>query len=441
MANIKPFKGYRYNVEKVGSMSNVVCPSYYKLNDQKRAALYNVSEYNAVRIFSGEEKSTDNEINNKFTRAGDDLRRWIAEGVIKKEEKPAVYLYEQTVEVYGTTYTNTNLITLAELEELNTGSIHPCEEMHETSLRDYYEYISHTKADTSMISCLYVEKDKELLNLMNEIRETEPDFEFNTLEDDSVHEKVWIITYEPTIKFIAEQFKDIPLYITDGQTRYEACLRYRNYMKANNPAHTGEEPYNYTLVSLMNTDSDGLVILPFHRQVKCPRGFKEDYFIAAVQDHFKIEKIIVDNDEEEILDTIKKQISTTRKETKIGVYCGGDYFYRLMLTDKDYIKNNLLPQMSKAYCSVDTVVLNKLILEDLLNVTDETYSERVKEERSRHQCFKHIEDGEFEVVFMLNAVKIDQIKAVTAVGERLPHMTISIFPKPSVGTIINVFEN
>ncbi len=439
MANIKPFRGYRYNIDKV-NMSEVVCPSLYKLTDESRARLYDMSEYNAVRLYSGEERMTDNEVNNKFTRAADALKKWINEDILIREDKEAIYLYEQTVDVHGTTYSNLNFITLVEIEELNEGSIRPCEVMHETSLKDYYEKIKATGFDISMISCLYMEREKVLLNLMNEISETEPDFEFRTNDEDSVHERVWIITYKPTIEAIVEQFKDMQLYITDGQTRYEACLRYRNYMKAKNPNHTGDEPYNYTLVSLMNANSDGLVIMPLHREVKCPRGFKEDFFIAGIQDHFKIEKIIVDNDEDIIVDTMRKQIATMRTETRIAVYCGGDYFYRLTLTDKDYIKTNLLPEMSKAYCGLDVVVLNKLVLEDLLNVTEETYPERVTEDRSRHQCYKDLIEGKCDVIFLLNPVKTEQIKNVTAVGERLPLMTISVFPKPSVGTIMNSVE-
>ena len=249
MANIKPFRGYRYNIDKV-NISDVVCPSLYKLTDERRSRLYDMSEYNAVRLYSGEERSTDSEVSNKFTRAAQALKEWIDNDILVREDKEAIYLYEQTVDVHGTTYSNTNFITLVEIEELNEGSIRPCEEMHETSLKDYYEKIKATNFDISMISCLYVEREKVLLNLMDEISETEPDFEFHTNDEDSVHERVWIITYKPTIEAIVEQFKDMPLYITDGQTRYEACLRYRNYMKAKNPNHTGDEPYNYTLVSL-----------------------------------------------------------------------------------------------------------------------------------------------------------------------------------------------
>ncbi len=440
MANIKPFRGYRYNTEKVGDISNVVCPSLYKLTNEQRTRLYGMSDYNAVRLFSGEEHDTDSYLTNRFTRAGGDLKDWIANNVMVREEKPAIYMCEQTVNVYGSTYSNMNFITLVEIEDLDDANIKPCEEFHETSLNDYYANISCTNANISMISCLYTERDKSLLNLMNSIAETEPDFEFHTKDKQSVHEKVWIITDEETIAFVVEQFKGLPLYITDGQTRYEACLRYRNYMKENNPSHTGKEAYNYTLVSLMNANSDGLVIMPLHREVKCPRGFKEDFFIAGIQDHFKIEKIIVDNDETELVETMKKQISTTRMETKIAVYCGGDYFYRVTLTDRDFIELTLLPEKSAAYCGVDTVVLKKLIFEELLNINDDNYEERVSCIHSRHEAYKALHNGECQVIFILNPVKTEQIKNVTAEGEKLPYNTVNVFPKPSIGTIINVLD-
>ncbi len=441
MANIKPFKGYRYNLDKISDVSAVVCPPNYNMSDELRDELYSKSDYNSVRIFTGKEYENDTDLDNRFTRANKALRSWISEGVLIREDKPAIYLYEQTVDMYGATYTNKNFITLVEIEELNEGNIKPCEEVHETSLKDYYDTILNTNADTSMISCLYIEREKELLNLMDEISEKEPDFEFNTKDDQSVHEKVWIIEDEKIIESVVDKFKEMPLYITDGQTRYEACLRYRNYMMKKNPNHTGNEPYNYTLVSLMNAHSDGLVIMPFHRELICPRGFKEDYFIAGVQDHFKIEKIIVDSDEIPLIDIVKQQISTTRTETKIGVYSGGDYFYRITLNDKNYIKNELLPSYSSAYCGLDTVVLNKLVLEDLLNINEENYSQRLRMVRSRYEALNDLENKKCDVIFILNPVKTEQIKNVAAEGEKLPHMTISVFPKPAVGTIINVLED
>lgn len=438
MANIKPFKGYRYNSDTAGELGTLMSPPYHNISDAEKEELYALSEYNSIRLFSGKKLDSDSETENRFTRAAEYLKDWISKDILKRENTPAIYMYEQTIEVYNVQYSNRTFVALLELEDFDETSIMPCEELREVSLKDRYDFLTATNADLSMISCLYAEREKELLNLMNELSEETPDAEFDS--SDNVHQRLWVITYQPTIDFITERFKNMPLYITDGQTRYETCLKYRNYMKANNPEHDGTELYNYTMVSLANANSDGIVILPVHREVKC-RRFREDYFVAGVQDHFKIEKIIVDEDDDGLVETMKKQIATTKPETRIAAYCGGDYFYRLTLKDKDYIKTEILPEMSKAYCGLDIVALNKLIIDDVLRVSDEEYEERVHSTRSHASCLRNVQSGEYDIMFIVNPVKTEQIKNVTAAGEKMPKMTLSVFPKPSVGVVINIKED
>lgn len=439
MANIKPFKGYRYNAEKVSSIGNVVSPPYYKIHKEEKAELFDKSEYNSVRLFSGEEYDTDHSGDNRFTRAANYLKQWIEEGVLIRDEYPAIYMYEETIQVGEVQYSNRSFVTLVELEDLENGSIRPCEEVREVSMQDRYDFLLSTNADMSMISCLYIEREKDLLGLMTELAEEEPDMEFDSYEN--MHQRVWVVTYKPTIDFIVKQMKGLPLYITEGQTRYETCLQYQAHCKANNPNHNGSEPYNYTMVSLVNANSDGIVILPVHRGVKCPNGFKPDFFVSCAQDHFRVEKIIVDQLEESILETMKKQIATTRSETRIAMYCGGNYFYRMILTDKDFISENLLPDMSKAYCSLDIVALDKLLLEDIMHITPEKYSSRVTSTMNAYELYNSVNDGGQDVMFMMNPVKTEQMRSVTAAGEKMPASTLSIFPKPSVGVVINIKED
>ncbi len=440
MAKIKPFRGYRYSPEKIANLSSVVSPPYYNISDEDKDALYEKSEYNSVRLFSGRKSDADTDNDNVFTRAKSYLDTWIDEGILVRDDEPVIYMYEQTISMGGTLYSNTSFVALVELEEIGSGVIVPCEKLHEVSLSDRYELLAATNADISMINCLYMEQERDLYNLMNELREEKADVEFSSKDDagEVVEEKLWKISYKPTIDFIIEHFKDISLYITDGQTRYETCLKYRNYMKANNPNHTGNEPYNYMMMSLSNSNSDGLVSLPVHRKVKTPRNFSEAHFIAGSQDHFKVEKIIVDSSEESIVNTMVKQIATVKAETRIAAYCGGDYFYRMVLQDSDYIKKEVYPEMSKEYCKLDIVALNKLVLEDVFRIDEEKYEEYVYPTRSYKSCYSSVNEGETDIMFILNPVRVEQIKNITAVGERLPEMTVSVYPKPSVGVIINV---
>ncbi|MGM9937046.1 MAG: DUF1015 family protein [Candidatus Ornithomonoglobus sp.] len=438
MANIKPFRGYIYNVDKVGDLGNVVAPMRYNITDEEKARLYGMSDYNIVRVFDGKSLETDTADDNKYTRAKKYLQDWIANDILVRDKEEAIYLQEETSEVNGNIYSNLTFVALLELEELGKENIRSCEEIRELSKKDRYDLLEATNTDMSIISCLYVERGKHLLNLMNDLKEGTPDVEFVTAE--GMSERLWRITDKDIIEDIIDSFKELPLYITDGQTRYSTCVEYRNYMRANNPLNTGKEPYNYTMVALFNSNSDGFVIMPSHRKIKLPRGFSEEFFVAAVQDHFKVEKIIVDTQDDSLTQTMKNQIKTKRNETKFGIYHEGNYFYRLTLKDPDYIKKELLPEMSKAYCSLDTVVLRKLIINDIFNI-EEDYEDLVSSTNSSTECYNAVKNGKADVMVVMNPVKVEQIENVTAAGEKMPFGTISAYPKPTVGTVINVKED
>ncbi len=437
MANIKPFKAYFYNSDKVGDISTVVAPTVYNLEDDAKDKLYAANDYNAVRLFDGKSLDDDDELSNKYTRSADYLKKWIENDVLVRDGSECIYLYEETVEMNGTSYQNMTFVALLEIEELG-GDVRMCEEIRELSKNDRYDLLKATNADLSIISCLYIERDKQLLSMMNALSRKKPDIEFDSI-DYGMYQRIWRISDTETIEKIIGLLKGTKLYITDGQTRYTTCLQYRDYMREKNPNHTGKEAYNYAMVSLFDSNSDGVAIMPEHRMIKLPGGFNESYFISASQEHFKIEKIIVDAQDDSITNTMKQQIMTKRLETKLAVYAGGNYFYRLTLRDTDYIKRELLPAMSEHYCGLDTVVLRKLIINDIFGIEDD-YAELVSTSISTRECAKVLEDGDADVMVVLNPVKFEQIQAVTGENEILPFRSLSIFPKPSVGSFINVKE-
>lgn len=437
MANIKPFKGYFYNPEKVKDIATVVAPTKYNMTECERDILYDMNEYNAIRLFDGRTAVTDNENENKYTRAREYLKEWIENDILVRDHEDAIYLYEETVELNGTTYQNLTYVTLLEIEELGR-DIHMCEEIREISKQDRYDLLKASNADLSMISCLYIDRNKQLFRLMTELSRKEPDVEFDS-KDFDMHQRIWRITEKNIVDGVCEYMKHLKLYITDGQTRYTTCLKYRDYMRDHNPNHTGKEPYNYTMVSLFDYNSDGLAIMPEHRKIKLPNGYSEELFVALAQDHFKVEKIIVDAQDDNIANTMKKQIQTKQLNTCIAVYAGGNYFYRLTLTDTDYIKNKLLPDMSEYYCGVDTVVVRNLIINDIFGI-EEDYKDLVSTTISSRESVQALENGDADVVVILNPVKAEEIEKVTDANELFPFRTVSIFPRPSVGAIINIKE-
>ena len=438
MANIKAFRGYRYNKEKITDFGAVIAPSHAIVTNEEKIALYEMHPNNAVRLVLGINHDTDTDDNNAYTRSASYLNEWIDSGILVKEEQPSIYLYSQSYEINEIVTSTKGFITMLKIEDYLQGHIMPCEEINETFVEHKYKLLETTESNRSMINCMYVEPEKKMLNLMNEIMEQEPEMDFT--DSKGIQHRLWVVNAPETISFIADTLADKNVYIEDGQNRYEAALRYRNKCREMNPNHTGEEDYNYIMAFLTNAKDDGLVERPVHRLISFPRGFREEYIVAGLQDRFKTEKIIVDITDDEMSETIRKQIATMRKETKIAMYCGGNYFYRMTLKDPDCMKE-FVPDKSEAYRTLDVTVFNYLILGELLNISTSKSEERVTYVNTSKEGIERVQSGEFGCLFLLNPVKSYQICEVALAGEKLPKRTLSIMRKPATGVVINKFDN
>ena len=69
MAEIRPFRGVRYNEALVTDLAAVICPPYDIISPQMEQELYQKTKYNFVRLEAGRELSQDTATDNKYTRA------------------------------------------------------------------------------------------------------------------------------------------------------------------------------------------------------------------------------------------------------------------------------------------------------------------------------------------------------------------------------------
>ncbi len=445
MATIMPFQGYRFNTGLVKNLGAAMAPPYDMITDEDKDFLYKQHDYNMARIIRGKSFDGDTDTQNCYTRAGVFLQDWIQNKILIQDPKPSFYLYEMRVEYKNTEFTNQGLIALMGLEPLGEDSrIMTCEDTKPSSKEDRYRLLSAINANADPISCMYIDHEKPLSNFLNEVSEQKPDMEFGTRESitgAATYQRVWVIDDPEAVAFIQQSLSTKQLFITDGHNRYETALEYKKFCAANNPSHTGRESYNYIMTLLTNAYGDGLVQLPVHRYLKKNKKFLESYFIAGAQDRFKVEKIIVDTHVDELVDIMKKQISTPRlDQNRIAVYCGGNYFYRLILKDKEYLKS-ILPDKSDAYRSLDVTVLNTLILNELLNITHENYRENVGFTKRASKGIAQVQAGESPCLFLINPVKHEQICAVAMAGELMPERTVFLFPKAATGVVVYKFAD
>ena len=284
MANVRPFKGLRYNVREIEDLGAVMAPPYDSISVDDKAKYYEIHPYNAVRLISAMNGDGDTEDDNCFTRAAQYLQEWIDKKILVQDPEDCIYLYEQTVTINREQYYNRGFVLLLELSDYEDGIVVPCEEPSTNSKKERFNMIKATQSNSSMISCMYTDQGKELSKLIKDICEEQPELSFETPE--GIRQKLWAIKYKPTIDFIVESLREKLVYIVDGHNRYEACLDYKKYAMENDPDYSPEKSYNYILTLLSEAHEDGRVQLPIYRLIRFKKQVREDYFVAGAQDHF-----------------------------------------------------------------------------------------------------------------------------------------------------------
>src|SRR5260370_13676688 len=98
MADIRAFRAFRYDLGRVGTLSDVVAPPYDVIDSSLQQALYERSRYNVIRLELNKEQPTDNQTENRYMRAARFLRDWQTDGALTQDSARSLYVYHQEFE-------------------------------------------------------------------------------------------------------------------------------------------------------------------------------------------------------------------------------------------------------------------------------------------------------------------------------------------------------
>jgi len=440
MANVLPFKGLRYNTQKVGEISEVVTPPYDIISPEQQNAYYGKHPNSVIRLEYGKEFEADSVSENRYTRAAAFLKEWIDENVLQFEDSDCMYLYEQKFSINGHEMTYRGFISIVELEEFSKGIVLPHEETLSKAKTDRFNLMSTTYSNFSQVYCLYIDEKRKLKDLMNSITAAAP-ADISFVSDEDILQNVWIVNDTGVIAQIKETFADKQLFIADGHHRYETALNFRNKLREENPDWNSGDLFNYVMMMLVDMDDAGLVVFPTHRMLRDLPMFDEIRFVSELKDNFDIDKIIVERNADNLC-TAMEQDLLTLKETKVfALYTGADYYYRLRLKDTA-VMQEFLPDKSEAYRNLDVSVLHTAILEKSLGINQANMADQknLTYTRDAKEAIMGVRSGEYQCAFILNATKVHEIKDVSLAGEKMPQKSTYFYPKLVTGIVMNKFK-
>ena len=437
MAKVIPFRGLRYNLNKISDLAAVTAPPYDIISLEKQDELYAQNEYNVIRLEYGKAHNNDDSGNNKYTRANEFLQKWMADEILKLDEKPAFYIYEQIFSLQpGVMKSFKGIISQVEIADFTENIVLPHEQTLSKAKSDRFDLMTATDANFSQIYSLYMDESGGLRTLINEQSARTPDVSFAA--DEGILQNLWIITDEAVNANITKLFADKQLFIADGHHRYETAINYRNAKREAPPGFTGNENFNFVMMMLVDMDDEGLVVFPTHRLIRDLPNFDEVSLVSLLTDNFNVSKIhFTDSD---ISGVISEKMGKTLDEKIFSLYTGKNYYYLLELKDIR-VMDDFFPDMPKELRYLDVTVLHSLILEQILGIDKENMAaqKNLTYTRSLDEAIKEVQGAKFQCSFIINSTKINEIKDVCLIGKRMPQKSTYFWPKLVTGIVINKF--
>ena len=444
MANIIPFKGLRHNINKIDDLSIITTPPYDVISSEAQENFYDKNKYNIIRLELGKDFNDDNKSNNKYTRAASYLDKWIEDEILTQEVLPAIYIYDQEFSTpEGEVKTRRGMVALIKLAEFSEGIILPHEYTLSKAKIDRFNLMQTTNSNISQIFSLYNDNNEviPILNKYTSIKTPEIDY----TNSEGIGEKLWVLTDEEIILQIQKAFSNKQLFIADGHHRYETALNFRNKIVSQNTKHTGNELYNYVMMTLVDMNDPGLLVFPTHRVLNNLDSFDSKNFLEWASENFHIEKVLNNpvKDKTYVSNKIKTSLEKMLSINKSFVYYDGHENAYYILTLKDiYSLEKILPFKAPAYRNLDVAILHSLILEQYFNINAENMTQQTNLSYTRNieEALEWVESGTYQCAFFLNPTLISQIKEVSLANEKMPQKSTYFYPKLTTGLVINKFK-
>jgi len=438
MVEIKAFRGVHYNPEKFDDFSKLVAPPYDVISPAMQDELYDTSEFNIARIIKGKDGPGDNDSQNKYTRAGVYFNNWLKDEILVRDKDDSIYVYSQEFEASGTRYERTGFIALVKLEGYGKGVL-----PHEFTLKgpkaDRLNLMRATKTHTGQIFCLYPDPEKNIDSVLDEEKAAKPPF-IDITDDEGIVHRLWSLTDPSKIDRIVSEMGEKRLFIADGHHRYETA---NTYMEEN-PELEGAK---YGMMTFVNMQNVGLVVLPTHRLVKNLDDFDTTLFEEGLVKDFELESFEFTSDTEAgqrqaMFDRLRWLYSNGKHS--IGIYARNNkYSIATLKADSSIGKRGDIPEVLK---QLDVTILHSLILDDLLGIDKEKLAQQANVEYIKdtgsaiQESIEMVNEGKFQLAFFLNPPKVEEIDLVAGAGEKMPQKSTFFYPKVYSGFIINKIE-
>jgi uncharacterized protein (DUF1015 family) len=425
MADIRPFRALRYNQQKV-TAAQVVTQPYDKITPAMQGQYYAASPFNLVRIILGRSQPDDNTTDNVYTRAATLSRQWREQGILQQDSAPSIYAYSQTFTApSGKSFERRGFIALGRVEDYSAKVVFRHEQTLAKPKADRLDLLRATRAHYEQLFLLYEDSGEIDSLLATSNRPT-----IDVADEYGVAHRVWQISDPAVISSVQSKMCYQKLVIADGHHRYETALNFRNECRAPSNTTNIAAPYEFVMMTFVNLNDPGLLILPTHRVVHSLPSFSADEFQKASREFFEVEET------DPAIDAAKAA-AVLQDRGRAGTAILG------VTANRAFALYSLKPAAARFFSglsprqqSLDVVQLHKCLLEGVLKLSEESIRNQqnlsyVREAAEAIAAVHGKGDGKkaADIAFLMNPCPVQKMREVALAGEVMPQKSTDFYPK------------
>ncbi|MEV5734336.1 DUF1015 domain-containing protein [Streptomyces sp. NPDC052292] len=410
---LTPFRGLRYDPDRVGSLAAVTSPPYdVVVRPDGLHHLQSADPHNIVRLILPQAGTPDA----RNEQAADTLRRWLAEGVLTADPHPALYVYEQRD---GDGMLQRGVIGALRVSAPDEGVVLPHEDVMPPVVADRAALMRATRANLEPLLLTY-HGDGTAAEVVERTVVRPP--LLATTTEDGFHHRLWSVTDPADLSGIQSDLAQHQALIADGHHRWATYLRLR-------AEHPSPSPWDHGLVLLVDTARYPLRVRAIHRLL---HGVPVGAALAALTGLFRVRRLDVP------LPKAQEVLADAACAGNAFLLAGDGAFHLVDRPDPALLDRTIPADRPAAWRSLDATVLHATLLEHVWHIPEDSPAHIAYIHDTAATVAKAEQDGSTAV--LLHPVREDVVRELARQGVKMPRKSTSFGPKPASGLVLRALE-
>ncbi len=429
MPEIRPFRGVRYDLARVGALSDVVAPPYDVIGQALQDRLYGASPFNIIRLELNREEPGDAPGHDRYDRASRFLKDWRRQGILAEDPHPAFYVYHQTFDVEGRTFTRRGFFARVRLEPFGQGSIYPHEQTLSGPKADRLNLYRATGTNLSPIFGLYPDPSNEVLAAIEAgLKDRTP---LEATDHLGVVNRLWPVTDQEAHTLASGLIAPRPVFIADGHHRYETGLAYRDELAAAGQLSGPDDPANFCLMMLVSMNDPGLLILPTHRLVSGFPGLSAETLAETLGPEFEVTPT---GEGDAGCRAAWDAIEAEGDQDMLGFGTVADGRWVTARLRSDATMDSIVPEHSAEWRSLGVSILHELVLKSLLGGLGTAHCQYV---HLIDEVLAATSAKTCDLACLVPPAGMDHVESIASNLEKMPPKSTYFYPKLLTGMVLN----